>query len=105
MFGWKRGFAPPKGIKAPIFLKIASLFKMPPKSSDVHDKITVLRCKIDKKKAEKERATNLRQKDIKQKKIDEWIDEIISLQESIHRKWEEPLKKKRRVYIEDPDLD
>ena len=78
---------------------------MPPKSSDVHDKITVLLRKIDKKKAEKERATNLRQKNIKQKKIDEWIDEIISLRETIHRKWEEPPKKKRRVYIKDPDSD
>ena len=76
---------------------------MPPKSLDVHDQMMVLMRKIAQKTAERDRATNLRQKNIKQNKIDQWTAEIISLQQSIHGKWEEEEKKKRKVYIPDPD--
>ena len=95
--------APPKGIKGPIFLENGLIFAMPSKSEEVHDKIFKIRKNIDKKKAEKERATNLKQKEIKQRKIDKWEKEIVDLQKSIHGKVEEPKKKKRKVYIPDPD--
>ena len=77
---------------------------MPSKSEEVHKEIRKLMRKIAQKKAEKERATNLHQKDIKQGKIDQWREEIIVLQQSIHGKVNEELpKKKRKVYIPDPD--
>ena len=83
---------------------------MASKSDDVHEKIKKLNRDIEKKRVEKDLATNLRQKEIKQKKIDEWSEEIVKLQSSIHGKEvlaeegkEEQKKKKRKVYVEDPN--
>ena len=59
---------------------------MASKSDDVHEKIKKLNRDIEKKRVEKDLATNLRQKEIKQKKIDEWSEEIVKLQSSIHGK-------------------
>ena len=59
---------------------------MASKGDDVHEKIKKLNRDIEKKQVEKDLATNLRQKDIKQKKLDEWSEEIVKLQSSIHGK-------------------
>ena len=83
---------------------------MASKSDDVHEEINKLNRDIEKKGVEKDLATNLRQKEIKQNKIDEWSEEIVKLQSSIHGKEvlaeegkEQRKKKKRKVYVEDPD--
>ena len=85
---------------------------MSSKCTNVHDQIFKLMSQIEKEKVEKDLATNLKQKDLKQRIIDQWEEEIIRLKSALHRKvvWkkkepnkEEPKRKKRKVFIEDPD--
>ena len=85
---------------------------MSSKCTNVHDQIFKLMSQIEKKKVEKDLATNLKQKDLKQRIIDQWEEEIIRLKSALHRKVvrkkeelnkEELKRKKRKVFIEDPD--
>ena len=69
----------------------------------MHDKIRKLQAKIAAKKAEEHMATNKRQIEIKKQKIRDWEQEIEDLADSLPGLREPKKKKKRTVYIEDPD--
>ena len=76
---------------------------MSSKRDEVHDKIRKLQAKIAAKKAEEHLAMNECQNEIKKQKIRDWEQEIEDLADSLPGLREPKKKKKRTVYIEDPD--